>query len=74
MRQDSRGLKQAAENAKAAGRPNAAMDAADLIWQAALDGPGGGQSISELRRTRLIDLLTRNQIKWERKPKPAQEK
>lgn len=74
MRQDSRGLKQAAENAKAAGRPNAAMDAADLIWKAALDGPGGGQPISELRRTRLIDLLTRNQIKWERKPKPAQEK
>jgi UDP-N-acetylglucosamine:LPS N-acetylglucosamine transferase len=64
MRDDRKGLRKAAENARRIGRPRAAMDAADLIWEAALRGPGGKGPISEIRRTRLIDLLTRNKIKW----------
>jgi len=63
MRDGGQGLHAAAENARRIGRPKAAMDAADRIWEAALRGPGGKQPISELRRTRLIDLLTRNKIK-----------
>jgi UDP-N-acetylglucosamine:LPS N-acetylglucosamine transferase len=69
MREDGRGLKAAAENARLIGRPNAAMEAAELIWDAASNGPASENPISDLRRTRLIDLLTRNQIKWEKKPK-----
>ena len=64
MRDGGKGLHTASENARKIGRPQAAMDAADLIWKSALQGPGGSQPISELRRTRLIDLLTRNKIKW----------
>lgn len=71
MRDDGRGLQEAAANARLIGRPNAAMEAADLIWQAASLGAGSENPISDLRRTRLIDLLTRNQIKWEKKPKPG---
>jgi hypothetical protein len=70
MRADGRGLRAAAANARLIGRPNAAMEAADLIWESTLSGSGGLHPISDLRRTRLIDLLTRNQIKWEKKPKP----
>ena len=40
----------------------AALTAADLIWESALQGPGGKRDLSEMRRTRLIDLLTRNKI------------
>ncbi len=58
------GLRDAAENARRIGRPQAAMDAADLIWEAALGGPDSARPLSEMRRTRLIDLLTRNKIKW----------
>jgi UDP-N-acetylglucosamine:LPS N-acetylglucosamine transferase len=69
MRADGHGLHAAAANARLIGRPNAAMEAAVLIWEAASNGPGSENPISDLRRTRLIDLLTRNQIKWEKKPK-----
>jgi len=58
-----RGLGEAAANARRIGRPIAAMDAAEMIWEAAMRGPGGKVPMSELRRTRLIDLLTRNKIK-----------
>jgi 1,2-diacylglycerol 3-beta-galactosyltransferase len=71
MRDDGHGLQEAAANARLIGRPNAAMEAADLIWQAASLGAGSENPISDLRRTRLVDLLTRNQIKWEKKPKPG---
>jgi 1,2-diacylglycerol 3-beta-galactosyltransferase len=71
MRDGGRGLQAAAENARLVGRPNAAMEAADLIWDAASHGPGSENPISDLRRTRLIDLLTRNQIKWGKEPKPG---
>jgi len=66
MRDGGQGLQKAAENAHRIGRPQAAMEAAALIWQAALQGPGGKRPISDLRRTRLIDLLTRNKIQWDR--------
>jgi len=69
MRDDRKGLQKAAENARRIGRPQAAIDAADLIWEAALRGPGGKGPISDIRRTRLIDLLTRNKINWESKKK-----
>jgi len=69
MRDDRKGLQAAAENARRIGRPNAAMDAADLIWEAALRGPGGKGPISEIRRTRLIDLLTNNKVQWDSRKK-----
>lgn len=70
MREDGRGLRAAAENARRVGRPNAAMEVAEIVWQAASQGAGSENPISDLRRTRLIDLLTRNQIKWDKKSKP----
>jgi len=69
MRDGRKGLQKEAENARRIGRPQAAIDAADLIWEAALRGPGGKGPISDIRRTRLIDLLTRNKINWESKKK-----
>ncbi len=74
MKNDSRGLEEAAENARRVGRPNAAMDAADMIWKAALRGQQGAVAISDLKRTRLIDLLTRNQIKLDKQKKSAKKK
>jgi 1,2-diacylglycerol 3-beta-galactosyltransferase len=74
MKDDWQGLKVAVENARRIGRPNAAMDAADRIWGAAQHGPQGAVAISELRRTRLIDLLTRNQIKLDNKKKFSKKK
>jgi len=67
MKDEASGLKETTKHARRIGRPNAALDAADMIWEAALRGPGGNKPISELRRTRLIDLLTRNQIRWQGK-------
>jgi len=69
MQDDRQGLQKAAGNAQRIGRPHAATDAADLIWKAALQGPEGIRPMSELRRTRLIDLLTHNQVKWDKKGK-----
>ena len=63
MGDGGRGLGKAAANAHRIGRPTAAMDAAEMIWEEALAGHRGERPMTELRRTRLIDLLTRNKIK-----------
>lgn len=69
MGDGGKGLRDAAANARRIGRPTAAMDAAEMIWEAALGGPESARPLTEMRRTRLIDLLTRNKISWEGKRK-----
>ncbi len=58
-------LARLAENACQAGRPRAAYQAAELVWEA---GQGGvvdkrGQRI--LGRSKVLDLLRRNKVRWE---------
>ncbi len=74
MKDDGSGLRQAAEKARRIGRPTAALESADLIWQAAQQGAKAKLPLSELRRARLIDLLTHNQITWDKKPKTDKKK
>jgi 1,2-diacylglycerol 3-beta-galactosyltransferase len=62
MQDDARLLKEHAAAAAALGRPLAAFDVADLAYQAALRGAYTHRHVFS-RRT-LIDLFTRNQIKW----------
>jgi 1,2-diacylglycerol 3-beta-galactosyltransferase len=57
-------LRERAENARRLGMPNAAYDIANEVWQAAQ------RSLSQERphgtgRLRLIDLLSRNHVRWE---------
>ncbi len=57
-------LQRRSENARRLGMPNAAYDVADAVWQAAQrsiaeDHPRG------TGRLRLIDLLSRNHVRWE---------
>ncbi len=61
---DNKILRQRAENARALGRPNAAYDVAHEVWLA------GQRSIAQAQphgtgRLRLIDLLSRNHVRWE---------
>jgi 1,2-diacylglycerol 3-beta-galactosyltransferase len=61
---DNQILNMRAENARALGRPNAAYDVAQEVWLA------GQRSLAQLQphgtgRLRLIDLLSRNQVRWE---------
>jgi 1,2-diacylglycerol 3-beta-galactosyltransferase len=65
LQNNSRLLEQRAENARRLGRPESAYSVATLAWQAA-----NGERIRKPnwlaeRRTRVIDLLERNKIKWQ---------
>ena len=63
MMDDQQLLCRRTENAQRLGRPNAAFDIAETVWQAAqrsaLDRKRG------TGRLRLIDLLSKNQVHWE---------
>jgi 1,2-diacylglycerol 3-beta-galactosyltransferase len=57
-------LAQRAENARVLGKPNAAYDVARSVWEIARVSP----EIDSRRNTgrlRLIDLLSRNQVRWQ---------
>jgi 1,2-diacylglycerol 3-beta-galactosyltransferase len=65
MQDDARLLEKRAENARRLGRPESAYSAATMAWQAA-----NGKRIRKAgwlaeRRSRVIDLLERNKIKWQ---------
>ncbi len=58
------GLKAIAKNARHIGKPNAALDAAELVWRAALRGPQNERKHLGISRESLIDLFKLNQIAW----------
>ncbi|MCX8025905.1 MAG: hypothetical protein N3A60_11955, partial [Thermanaerothrix sp.] len=58
-------LHQRAENAKRLGRPRAAYDVAELVWEAAQTGPVRRAASRLAGRRSLLDLLRRNQVHWD---------
>lgn len=64
LQNDAALLKERAQNARRLGRPEAAYEAAKLVWEAAQRGPldKRGQHIAD--RSGLIDLLTNSKIPW----------
>ena len=63
-------FKQRARNARQLGRPNSALDVADMVWRTALRGPVSKQGRFGQGRHMLIDLLARYNISW-RENQPA---
>jgi 1,2-diacylglycerol 3-beta-galactosyltransferase len=57
-------LRQRAENARRLGRPRAAYDVAELVWEAAQTGPVRKAGNRLAGRRSLLDLLRRNQVHW----------
>lgn len=57
-------LKERRRNARLLGRPNAALDVADMVWRSALRGPVSKQGRFGPVRNILIDLLARHNIPW----------
>lgn len=57
-------LKERARNARKLGRPNSAAIVADLVWRSAQRGPVNKRYRTRMGRTRLIDLLTNNNVPW----------
>jgi 1,2-diacylglycerol 3-beta-galactosyltransferase len=55
-------LHERAKNARSLGRPNAAYEVANALWQAAQRAPAGAASSRSAGRLRLVNLLTRNQV------------
>ncbi|HZW02567.1 MAG TPA: glycosyltransferase [Anaerolineaceae bacterium] len=53
-----------AANARRLGKPQAAYEAAEMIWQAAQIGPPKREK-SRSWRPRLVELLTSNQVPWQ---------
>ena len=62
MMDDAKVLKERAATAAKLGRPNAAMEVAELAYQAALRGQASHRHVFS-RRT-LIDLFNRNKVRW----------
>jgi 1,2-diacylglycerol 3-beta-galactosyltransferase len=62
MRDDRRLLKERARTAASLGRPQAAFDVADMVYQCSLRSPGKHRHIFSQRS--LIDLLNRNHVRW----------
>ncbi|GAP14004.1 UDP-N-acetylglucosamine:LPS N-acetylglucosamine transferase [Longilinea arvoryzae] len=57
-------MRERARNARHLGRPNSALDVAELVWRSALRGPVNKRGRLGMGRSRLIDLLTKNNIPW----------
>ncbi len=62
---DQRELRQAAQNARAVGKPEAAYTIAHLAWEAAQKGPSPSAEGPTAGRLPLIDLLTRFHVDWQ---------
>lgn len=58
-------LQRRAKNAAALGRPNAAYEAANAVWLAAQHAASQASNERGTGRLRLIDLLSRNHVRWE---------
>jgi 1,2-diacylglycerol 3-beta-galactosyltransferase len=54
-------MKEYAQNSAQVGRPNSAVEAADLIWQKAQQGT---HQHTRLNRTSLIEMLTNHRVSW----------
>lgn len=65
MMNDGELLKQRTENARILGKPHSAYAVAELVWQAALQGPTQKTRSSNALRRPLIDLLSRNHVQWQ---------
>ncbi|NPV77756.1 MAG: nicotinamide-nucleotide amidohydrolase family protein [Anaerolineae bacterium] len=65
MADNMRLLKAQAENARKLGKPLAAYDAAELVWEAAQSGPVDQAGKRIAGRRSLINLLKRNHVQWE---------
>jgi 1,2-diacylglycerol 3-beta-galactosyltransferase len=61
------------ENARRLGRPEAAYQVAEALWQAAQHTPANFGAPRTTGRLRLADLLTRNHIRWEEDGTPQGE-
>lgn len=70
MMNNSQLLQSRAENARRLGRPNAAYEVANAVWVAAQNSTAQAH-IRVTGRLRLIDLLSRNQVRWEDDPSTA---
>lgn len=57
-------LRQRAENARRLGRPLAAYEVAELVWEAAQTGPVRKAAGKLVGRRSLLDLLRLNQVHW----------
>jgi 1,2-diacylglycerol 3-beta-galactosyltransferase len=65
LQNDARLLEERAQNARRLGRPESAYTVATMAWQAANSQRITKQNWLAERRTRVIDLLERNKIKWQ---------
>jgi 1,2-diacylglycerol 3-beta-galactosyltransferase len=65
LQKDARLLEERAQNARQLGRPESAYTVASMAWQAANSQRITKQNWLAERRTRVIDLLERNKIKWQ---------
>jgi UDP-N-acetylglucosamine:LPS N-acetylglucosamine transferase len=65
LQKDARLLEERAQNARRLGRPESAYTVASMAWQAANSQRITKQNWLTERRTRVIDLLERNKIKWQ---------
>jgi 1,2-diacylglycerol 3-beta-galactosyltransferase len=61
-------LQKRAEVARQLGRPNAAYEVANAVWQAAEEHLALSANQPGTGRLRLIDLLSRNHVRWEEDP------
>jgi 1,2-diacylglycerol 3-beta-galactosyltransferase len=66
-------LNQRAENARILGRPNAAYDVADAVWLAAQKNLATSGRLPGTGRLRLIDLLSRNNVRLEDDPQSGRQ-
>lgn len=62
-------LRERTQNARLLGKPQAAYDVANAVWQAAQSYQ---PEESTTRRRRLVDLLTRNHVRWEEETTSSQ--
>lgn len=61
-------LRSRSENARRLGKPNAAYDVANAAWLAAQHSPAQAFFSRGTGRLRLIDLLSKNHVRWEEDP------
>lgn len=66
---DALTLQHVAQNAQQLGRPNAAYEVANAAWLWAQRTPAVGTAGTG--RLRLIDLLSKNQVRWDEDPSPT---
>ncbi len=64
LQNDRAMLRQRAENARRLGRPLAAYEVAELVWEAAQTGPVRRAASKLTGRRSLLDLLRLNQVHW----------